>query len=450
LKKNLILFFVALSLGVFTYFFQELEDRQDYDESEKRGTLLDPQALGELKGFSLPGVKISKQGTQYLLLSGEIVDERKVDWFMSILSGIKMKRVLPKDSLTESSRENFFPEENEKVEFLFEKGKVTFILGKKLDFDQSFYMEVINGDEINHVVAFDSGPLDTVYEKKEGHRSDHRFRRFQSLFYLDEVFFRDYRIFRHWMNKKWSLLEVELDSRRNRKFSLNFTDAQTTPKIPFFLAGEENEMRKFEELLVELKGKSYAQKVDADFEKEPLAVMTVNSSQGEARLTLIRSKRDKKAYFLRSGLDEKTYLIEDKYARLFFKPVQDFWNLKAVRTQLKTLTVRFPSQEKSTIVSFSREDGKFMASAPSVEASHQAFSQLVKFLAGKADYWVAGKDYEQAYIKQFILDWGFGPFFLMIRSGEILLYHKESGHGLVYKITGSPKFPMVKEQYFYE
>lgn len=450
MKKNLILFFIALSLGIFTYFFQELEDRHKFNEAEKRGTLLDPVALGELKGFSLPNIKITKQGEQYLLLSGEIVDERKVDWFMTILAGIKMKRVLPKEPLKQTERENFFPDENERVEFHFEKGKVTFVLGKKLDFDQSFYMEVINGSEVSHVVAFDSAPLDTIYDKAEGHRSDHRYRRFQSIFYLDEDFFRDYRIFRHWMNKKWSLLEVELDSRRNRKFSLNFTEAQTTPKIPFFLKAETKEMQAFEEAIVKLEGKSYAQKVDIDFEEVPLATMVVNSSQGEARLTLLRSNRDKKAYFLKSSLDKNIYRIDDKHARLFFKPAQDFWHLFAFGPELATLKVQFPTEETFQVITFNRDNGKFEAKSNGAEASHQSFSQLLKFLSKKADYWVAGNSLDDGYIHQFALDWGQGPFFLMIRSGEILLYHKESGQGLVYKIAGSPPFPMVKEKYYYE
>ena len=35
--KNLILLVIAISLGVFTYFFQELQDREDYKNEQRKG-----------------------------------------------------------------------------------------------------------------------------------------------------------------------------------------------------------------------------------------------------------------------------------------------------------------------------------------------------------------------------------------------------------------------------
>lgn len=447
MKRNLILFTVACALAVFTYFFQELPDRQRFSEEEKRGMLLDPSKLGELKGFSLPQVSLIKQGEQYLLESGEIADERKIDWFMTILAGIKMKRVLPEGEWKASEREQFFPDDNEKVEFVFANGRVSFLLGKQLYFDQSFYMEVVNGDKVSRVVAFDSGPMETVYDKEQGHRSNHRYRRFQSLFYLDASFFRDYRIFRHWMNKKWSLLEVEVDSKRNRKYDINFPEAKTNPGVPFFLRKNKKVMKSYEQQLVGLEGKGYATNLDKNFEEEPLATLVVNSTQGEARLKLLKSKRDKKGYFLKSSLDDKVYVLEDKHTQVFLRPVQDFWDLKISEKPITSLTLGFPGEDPIS-VNFDRKNGLFSATAAGKEASHKAFNKLVGFLSRPAQYWVAGFGLEEGYIEQFSVDWGFGPFFLMIRSGEILLYHKEKAQGLVFPIVGSPPFPMVKEKYF--
>lgn len=449
MKRNLILFAIACALAAFTYFFQELKDREQYTEEQKRGLLLDPQKLGELKGFKLPSITLSKQGNKYLLASGEIADERKVDWFMTILAGIKMKRVLPESEWDPSKRDQFFPNNEEKVEFVFENGRVTFLLGQKLTFDQSFYMEVVNGEEVSRVVAFDSGPMETIYDKEQGHRSDHRYRRFQSLFYLKPDFFRDYRIFRHWMTKKWSLLEVDVDSRRNRHYSINFPEASTNPPVPFFLKKNKKVMRKYEELLVEMEGKRYALEVDQDFEKEPLGTLVVNSTQGEARLTLLRSKRDSKAYYLKSSLDERIYLLEDKYARVFFQPVQEFWEMKLSEKPIQKVTIKFPKEE-AVEVNFERKDGQFKAISSGKEASHKSFKELVSFLSRPASHWVAGVGVEEGYIEQFAVDWGLGPFFLMIRSGEVLLYHKEKAQGLVFTLEGSPPFPMIKEKYFYE
>lgn len=448
MKKNVILFFIAVGLATFTYFFQELKDREAFEEAEKRGMLLDIEKLGELKGFQLPKVSLTKQGEHYLLTSGEMADERKIDWFMKILSGIRMKRTLPDNDWTPQKRAQFFPGEEEKIEFVFENGRVSFLLGKKLDFDQSFYMEVFDGKKFSRVVAFDAGEMETIYDKEQGHRSDHRYRRFQSLFYLDTKFFKDYRLFRYWMGKKWSLLEVTIDNKGNRKYSLNFPEAQTNPKVPFFLKRNDKMMKAFEEELVKLQGKFYAPENLNLKEGELLSEMVVNSTQGEARLKLYRSSENKK-YYIQSNLGDRTYEVEDKYSQSFLRPVQDFWQLSPFEENPERADFIFPGDLRYE-VSFTSEDGRFTATSDKGEAIHQAFSKLLRFLKRPAKYWVAGEAYEDAFIEQFALDWGLGPFFLMIRSGEILLYHKEKKQGLIYSLEGSPPFPMTKDQYINE
>ena len=56
--------------------------------------------------------------------------------------------------------------------------------------------------------------------------------------------------------------------------------------------------------------------------------------------------------------------------------------------------------------------------------------------------------FSENYLKQFSLDWGEGEFFLMIRSGEVLLYHRESMQGLIFKIQGRIPFGVVEGDYF--
>lgn len=449
MKKNLILFLIAVGLGLLTYFYQELPDRKEVEEKEKRGALLDPEALGELKGIGLPEVKITKQGEQYLLpLTGELVDERKIEWFMNILSKIKMRRLLPDENWTASKRKEFFPSDEERMEFIFQNGRVTFLLGKKLEFDRSFYIEVDDGKKVSRVVAIDSGVMDAVYDKEAGHRADHYYRRFQSLFYLKPDFFRDYRIFRHWMNKKWSFLEVNLDNRRNIAFSVNFKEAKTNPSTPFFLGGNLTAMRRFEELLAKLEGKSFALEMNKDFENEPLAKMVVNSTRGEARFTLLKSKRDKAAYFLKSSLDNNIYRIEKEHADLFLLNVQDFWDLKVWKQRPEKITLGFG--ESSYTVQFKTKDGRFHAQSNKGEAKHASFKALVDFLSREASYWIYDTTIRDSFIPQFTLDWGFGSFFLGIRSGEIVLYHKESKQAVVYKLKGSPPIKMIKEDYINE
>ncbi len=79
-----------------------------------------------------------------------------------------------------------------------------------------------------------------------------------------------------------------------------------------------------------------------------------------------------------------------------------------------------------------------------------AFQQLIKFLGQSALYYTEGVELLQLYDKQLSLDWGAGEFFLMMRSGEVLLYHKETMQALVYKIQGQVPFSVSKKEYIDE
>jgi hypothetical protein len=157
LKKNIVLLAIAIGLATFTYYFQEVGDKKERKANELEGRVLDPEALGELKGFSLSSVEISKQGGQYLVTSnGQLADERKIESFMQLLSAIKIKRKLSKVETAKLDRQDIFPENDELMTFVFANAKVIFRLGKKLSFDRSFYMEVQQGEKRDIVML--TGP----------------------------------------------------------------------------------------------------------------------------------------------------------------------------------------------------------------------------------------------------------------------------------------------------
>ena len=453
MKRNLLLFIVTVTLGIFTYFFQEVPQRAAFEEEKKKGVVLDPDALGELSGFELPRVGIEKQGAPFFITkSRHLVDSRKIDWFMNILSNIKIKRIISSKEWDESQRTSFFPNKTEKMIFKFKKGKVTFLLGKKLDFDQSFYMEVNDGKKTSRVIAFDDGQLESVYNKEDGHRNDHRYRRFRSLFYLNEGFFRDYRIFRHWnKKKKWSLLEVTIDGKTNRKFTLNFPKGETVPRSPFFLKADLKKFSEMERALVSLEGIGVMDKEASFYEEEPFSKMTLNSTEGEVRLSLFYKKGDKANIFLKSSLDNLIYKIDKKQADPFLKNLQTFWDLRPLKNDPESLKIAFnPNKEDFISINFKKEDHRFYAIAKGKEGNHNNFKGLINFLKKSADSWHFEVGLMDSFIPQFKLDWGYGPFYLGIRSGEIVLYHKEKYHALIYKIIGTPPIKMLKEEYIYE
>lgn len=447
--KNLVLFLIAVSLGVFTYFYQEKGDQKRFIEKQKEGQILDLEELGELKGFSLPQVKLAKQGEQFLFLdSGALVDERRVEWFLKILAGVKIKRVLEKEEWEKKDRSDFFENDENTMEFLFEGGRAKFTLGKKLDFARSFYMEVETDDKKSLVIAFDSGDHEAIYDKSEAHRSDHHYRRLVSLFKLNEDFFRDYRIFRHWMKKKWSFLEIEFKEGRNRDYTVNFPKATTVPPVPDLLTISKEAFLELEKSMSLLEAKSFLYK-DKKFDSlPPLVKVVVNSTAGEARLSVFPHPEKKEEYLIHSSLDGHTYRVKKEEVMILLAPMQNYWDLRLLKENPESLKISFDKQ--SYEVKFKSEKGRFYAESNKKKAIHAAFKGLLELLKTRASYWTMGAEIEESSVKQFSLDWGQGDFFLMIRSGEIVLYHRESKQSLIYKIDGSIPIKVLETEYFYE
>ncbi|MAF77183.1 MAG: hypothetical protein CME60_03415 [Halobacteriovoraceae bacterium] len=456
MNKNVILFLTCIGLGTFTYYYQELGDREQKREREREEEILNFKALGEVKSFELPHVSIQYADGHYELKeTQETVDSQRVDKFLGQLSYIKVKRVLSDKEREERSQ--YIPNDDLKMTFHFENGKASFVLGEKLSFSRDFYLEItkeINGQQEKQlVIAFNSEVVDEVYAKEVAHKSDHLYRRFKSLYYLSEDFFRDHRVFGPWMDSKWSLQRIYIDNNRNKGHSLLLDKKQTNPEIPSFINLNETAVREYEKELAYLSAKrviSFHNPKILNNEKR-LAMVIVSSTKGSTRFNLYKDlNQEFKGYFL--AFPDRSYLYEltQEQAELFLGSVQRFWSLKlwqGKRPDGLKLNMNFP-------------DGKYQVNLPPVteqvfkvtsdrgRAIHLEFQKLINFLSGPADYWVAGEGIAENYLKQFSLDWGEGEFFLMIRSGEVLLYHRESMQGLIFKIQGRIPFGVVEGDYF--
>lgn len=452
MKNNVILLIISIGLGFFTYYYQELGDRTREVEVEKAQEILNFQAMGEVRSFSLPHVKIRYGDNSYFLdPANEEVDVARVNKFLEQISYVKVKRII--DYSEVNKRSDFITNDELKMTFTFENGSASFILGEKLNFSRDFYLEVektINGKTKKQlVVAFNSEVLDQVYAKEEAHRSDHQFNRFKSLYYLSEAFFRDHRIFGPWMNSKWSLQRIYIDNNRNVGHSLLLDKRKTNPAIPNFLELDIKAVQKFEKEFAVLE----ASKV-ITFNNEELlsgdkrfAMVIVSSTKGTSRFSLYKDLNSElRGHYIVFPDRKLLYEITKEQADLFKGSVQRFWKLQAWNSLPNELKIKFDDKKYS--VRISSGEGIFKANSDKAVAVHLEFQKLIDFLGQRADYWVSGEEVAASYIKQFSIDWGQGEFFLMIRSGEILLYHSQSKQGLVYKIPGRIPFGVVEGDYF--
>lgn len=455
MSKNLVLFLSCVALGTFTYFYQEIGEREERKEKEISEEILNFKAMGELRGFQLPSVEVEYAKDKYYLKeSGDEIDPSRVNKFLGQLSFVKVRRVLEKKEV--EKRSNFIPTDEFKMAFTFENGTATFTLGDKLGFSRDFYLEVekeIRGKVSKQIiVAFNSEVVDEVYAKEIAHKSDHLYRRFKSLYYLSEEFFRDHRIFGQWMDSKWSLQRVYIDNNRTKGHSVLLDKRNTNPKCPSFLSFDLKKAQEFEKALANLSAKrivAFNNPKILDNEKRE-AMIIVSSTKGNTRFNLYKDlNQDLKGYFIAFADKNLLYEITDEQAGLFLGSVEKYWkmNLWDEMNRPKSLSISFNGKSYKVDLP-ERGSTAFKVDSDKGEAVHLEFQKLINFLGQPSSYWVSGEELATSSIKQFSLDWGEGEFFLMIRSDEVVLYHRESKQGLVYSIKGQMPIGLVEGEYF--
>ena len=71
------------------------------------------------------------------------LSDQKTGEFFTILAGLKTKRSIPETDVAKVGRNFYIPDDSMKMSFQFEKGELEVTLGKKLEYDQDFYLEII-------------------------------------------------------------------------------------------------------------------------------------------------------------------------------------------------------------------------------------------------------------------------------------------------------------------
>ena len=147
MKTNAIYFLILTCLLTFTYFFQELKEREKYDEKDRREILFNEKVYGDFLGFHLNGTDFFKGKNGHFKIKKNIpISQDKVLKVLNTLSGLRVEKILP---ITEKdlskNKKFFFPDKEKKITFKFKNQRMVFSLGQKLSYSQSFYFKIDTG-----------------------------------------------------------------------------------------------------------------------------------------------------------------------------------------------------------------------------------------------------------------------------------------------------------------
>ncbi len=335
--RNLFLFiFLIIFIGI-TYWWEEKGTIDKKAEDLTRYSILDSKELGELIGFKGVKLNFKKVGEDFVAANNNLeLSKNRVSEFFTILAGLKVKNAIGNADVSKVGRSFYIPDESMKMNFKFAKGELEFILGKKLDFDQAFYMEITRDGNKQIFVVNDESPDPGVYvNEKDYNKSEAKYKRLQTMFLLTNVFFYETKVFSHFSydEKKINFKKIDVSTFRNKKFQIDFEKTVTVPPVPNGLIYDEDNWIAFHKTLTNLSGKDIIYPVKLSNLDEVLSRLEITDREGKSyTLDVYKKYGSLLGYFLKPSFSDKIFELKNEDAMYFFVNVQDFWKKQLTPT----------------------------------------------------------------------------------------------------------------------
>ena len=194
MKRNGILLLALIVLGIFTYKMDEIKRLEIEKEDYQRHQLIDPKMMGRLVSFKTAHASLmfTTEGI-FSERNREKMDGLKVQEFFDELQSLKVEKTIEKSEIEKFGAHHFFPNDTQHYfSFTFEGGKIDFILGHKLNFDETFYMKVIpaKGEE-RYLIVRDTAPREGFYLKEDEYRSALAYLKLKGMMERGDSFFKN-------------------------------------------------------------------------------------------------------------------------------------------------------------------------------------------------------------------------------------------------------------------
>lgn len=328
--RNLTLFGLLILALIGTYIFEERSNQKSEQVLSKKTALLDVEKLGDISGIEGIKLNFEKRGPHFYSKDNNLrLSEARLGEFFEILSGLKVKTFLDQTEVNKVGVNFYIPDPTMRMTFYFEKGSLTFTLGKKLAYDQSFYMQVTRDNTSQVVLVSDESPDPGVYQNDDEYKkSDAKYKRLEMVFLLTNKYFYDARVFRDfdYVEDKINFKDISIATFRNKRFSLSFQNSTTTPPPPKGIDYFDENWVSFHRFLTKLEGTTVYFPADVKLLDEVLSQFeVVDRDEKKYSLEVYKKYGAENGYFLKSSLDNIIYKLKPEDAQYFFVNIQDFW-----------------------------------------------------------------------------------------------------------------------------
>lgn len=485
MKQNLTFLAILIALISGAYIIHEVGERKAKEAKESSTRLLNSDGMGEFRAFIFPSVKILSTPQGYYVDEPRVrADSTRVQAVLDRLSTLRVRRVIGDEEIADVGMSHFIsPQQkvDQKLKFVFDSGELVFRIGRKIDVDRAFYVEVLRVysgqtyDEAQRILAvvFDASVRQTAYLASEAHRDDTAYRELISLFALGKDFFYETAPILS-APRLEDLALLEIDNQRNRSFSIDYQTKVTNPEAFHGISYDSEAMEAYYYKLLKIKGTELivAPSFDLLSDLRSQVYFRDQSQDREYSYYLFQNYADREGSFLHTiSLEtgertERLVQISDEDRSLFFRNHQDFWNIHPFERELRNLRVLFHGDEKAKELSF-RRSGRFEAQLVGGEQQetwtprHQSFHKLLTFLESRPDFIskvqraspqttiddaMVGVD---AYRRLMRIFYEGREFDLIQTSRELVLVEFSSGEFLRYHYLTGREFPipLLKAEY---
>ena len=355
------------------YHFEERNTIAIKEKKERESSFFKVEDKGDLLSIQTPVINlVKKDGKLVVAKTGYVVEEEKLNYFFEILSLLRAQRFLDPHLLSQKiSEKDFFPDEKQKIIFTFDKDIVEFTLGDKLQTSRSFYVKIKTKKEQRWAIAYDSSPNVGLYTKEDVNNSDFQYTRVKSLFYLDETYFHDTRLFKKTLKVTDALID--------KLYSLDLIKYKTIPS-PKNLDVKKDSIEAFIKGLQKLRANEIIYPFDPTKLSKKMSSISLNN--GNISLSLYRLYQGKQGHYVMMNTDDALFKINPSAVPFFFTNIQDFWIKKISLKKIEDLKINFG---KNKVLNIHVKNGKIKGQN-NVKIKKEQVLKLINILNTEADY----------------------------------------------------------------
>jgi hypothetical protein len=328
---------VSILLFLITYIKIELPQRKLAESIKKEQQLFDEDQLGAMKSLKLPNV-IFHFTTDGVLLGEERIetDPERLEILFNLLDSLVVSRRLDSFNVNEPLLNSYLGDHPVSLSFEFENDKLEFRIGKKLDYEDGFYVFLVKSGSPagSLLVVNDTTPQTSPLPEDVFRLNPYKYEKALRTVELPAHFFENKFIFNSKMLGQTQT--VSFSNWRNRAFSLNLVQRATLPPAYPGIKYYDPAINDYLGNLLKLKAKIIFYQIDVKLLKNKMADVNLGGEvEAAEKIQIFNNYGSLDGIFVWTSFKpDRLYEIDHSVEKILMPNLQDFWDRRPLNNAL--------------------------------------------------------------------------------------------------------------------